>query len=376
MHQADVALIYGTRPEAIKVSPIVRALREQTEVSALTVSTHQHASLLEDTLAASHLETDIETARPDGSSVQALVSTIGLNLQDLNLGARAVIVQGDTVTAYAGAVFGFLNEMSVIHVEAGLRTSTLWNPYPEEGFRRAITQFTDLHLAPTIRARRSLEGEGVSPQSIVVTGNTSIDALLRQLENSAPTVRDSLQVSGPYCVVTVHRRESWGEPIARVAAAIDSLASAFPDVTFVCPLHPNPRVRDTFTTVAQRENVRVLDPIPHDHFVGLLRDASMIITDSGGIQEEVTVLGIPTLVVREETERPEAVEVGIAHIVGTDSDAIVAAGSSILSSPEGVQFPDSTRQAFGDGDAGQRCAAAIAAFLTTQPLPNDLETGG
>lgn len=376
MHEADIAVIYGTRPEAIKMSPIARAIRETTGLSLLTVSTHQHASLLHDTLAASHLMTDVETPQPDGSTVQALVSSIGMNLQQLDLNVKAVAVQGDTVSAYAGAVFGFLNEMSVIHIEAGLRTSTLRNPYPEEGFRRAISQLTDLHLAPTPRARHNLESEGVPADSIVVTGNTSIDALLRQLEMNVSTVRESLGLDGRFCVVTVHRRESWGAPIARVAAAIDSLALSFPDVDFICPLHPNPKVREEFADVARRPNVRILDPIPHDDFVGLLRHASMIITDSGGIQEEVTVLGVPTLVVREETERPEAVEVGVAHVVGTDITSIIETGSMILAAPAGNTFPLSTKRAFGDGHAGERCAQAIAAFLDKDPLPVDFAAIG
>lgn len=372
MRKAEVAVIYGTRPEAIKLSPVVRALRALGETSVLTVSTHQHTSLLDDTLAASHLTTDVETDPPTRTTIQSLVATIGINLEDLNLSTRAVVVQGDTVTAYAGALFGFLNDMLVVHIEAGLRTSTLRNPFPEEGLRRAITQITDLHLAPTPRARRNLEAEGIDPSSIVVTGNTSIDALLTQLELSAESVPEIPAVAEPYCVVTLHRRESWGPAIGRVATAIGELAALYPDVTFLCPLHPNPTVRREFETVELLPNVVVVDPLPHDSFVQLLRGSCMIITDSGGIQEEATVLGVPTLVARGETERPEAVEAGVAHIVGTDISTIVDLGSRILSSDATVTAPSSARGTFGDGNAGIRCATAITAFLNGKPVPVDM----
>lgn len=372
MREAEVAVIYGTRPEAIKLSPVVRALRDSGLTSVLTVSTHQHTSLLDDTLAASHLTTDIETAPPQWTSVQDLVATIGINLQALDLSTRAVVVQGDTVTAYAGALFGFLNNMLVVHIEAGLRTSTLRNPFPEEGLRRAITQITDLHLAPTPRARRNLEDVGVDPAAIVVTGNTSIDALLAQLELTAESVTDVPVGAEPYCVVTLHRRESWGAAIGRVATAIGKLATSHPHVTFLCPLHPNPTVRREFETVELLRNVLVIDPLPHDSFVQLLRRSCMIITDSGGIQEEATVLGVPTLVARDDTERPEAVEAGVAHIVGTDVSTIVDLGSRILGSESTVSAPASARTTFGDGKAGVRCARAITAFLNDQPLPVDM----
>lgn len=372
MGEADIAVIYGTRPEAIKLSPVVRALRDSGQLSVLTVSTHQHTSLLDDTLAASHLTTDIETDPPDRTSIQSLVATIGLNLQDLDLSSRAVVVQGDTVTAYAGALFGFLNEMLVVHIEAGLRTSTVRNPFPEEGLRRAITQMADLHLAPTPRARRNLENEGIDPASIVVTGNTSIDALLAQLQVPDSPLPGFPEIAKPYCVVTMHRRESWGPGIGRVATAIGELARAYPHVTFLCPLHPNPTVRREFEAVGILANVLIIDPLPHDSFVQVLRGSCMIITDSGGIQEEATVLGIPTLVARDETERPEAIEAGVAHLVGTEVSTIVECGSRFLNSGLESHVLTSAKNTFGDGQAGKRCAHAITAFLRHETLPADM----
>ena len=369
---SDLAIIYGTRPEVIKLAPIAKAMDDVHVVSFVTVSTNQHASLLDDTLLAAHVRTDLETDVPDRGSVQSLVSSIGRNLQGLDLRVKAVVVQGDTVSAYAGAVFGFLNNMSVIHVEAGLRTSTLWNPFPEEGLRRAITQFTSLHLAPTMGARKNLEREGVLDSSIVVTGNTSVDAVLAQLGGGSD-LSFSHAVSGRHsCVVTLHRRESWGAPIARVAAAIRALAQQFPNVDFICPLHPNPKVRAEFGGMESLPNVSVLDPIPHDAFVAILASSCMIITDSGGIQEEATVLGIPTLVARDETERPEAAAVGVAHLVGTDVETIVRVGSRILDSVGRNTFPEDVRATFGDGRAGVRSALAIQAFLAGDPLPLDM----
>ncbi len=373
MPTADLAVIYGTRPEVIKLAPVIRALRQSHEPSVLTISTHQHTSLLTESLSASHVSTDIETPRPDTTTMQGLISTIGSNLQALELDSRAVVVQGDTATAYAGALFGFLNGMRVIHVEAGLRTSTVRNPFPEEGFRRLITRLADLHLAPTVRARRNLEREGVASTSIVVTGNTSIDGLISQLDAQPTADAPVTEDLGDYCVVTLHRRESWGEPMARIALALRELALAFPHTTFMCPLHPNPTVRRSFDSLTAISNVKILDPLPHDDFVRLLRDSSLIITDSGGIQEESTVLGVPTLVARDETERPEAVEAGVAHLVGTDVEMIVRVGSDLLRSSISPEDLSSAATVFGDGQAGVRSARAIRAFLSDVPLPSDME---
>ena len=373
MPTADLAVIYGTRPEVIKLAPVIRSLRQAHEPSVLTISTHQHTSLLTESLSASHVSTDIETPRPDTTTMQSLLSTIGANLQALELDSRAVVVQGDTATAYAGALFGFLNGMQVIHVEAGLRTSTVRNPFPEEGLRRLITRLTDLHLAPTVRARKNLEREGVASTSIVVTGNTSIDGLMTQL-HAQPTADASVTEDlGDYCVVTLHRRESWGEPMDRIALALKELALAFPRTTFMCPLHPNPTVRRSFDSLTTISNVKILDPLAHDDFVRLLRDSSLIITDSGGIQEESTVLGVPTLVARDETERPEAVEAGVAHLVGTDVERIVRVGSDLLRSSIPPEDLSSAATVFGDGQAGVRSARAIRAFLSDVPLPSDME---
>ena len=373
MPTADLAVIYGTRPEVIKLAPVIRALRQAQGPSVIAISTHQHTSLLAESLSASHVSTDIETPRPETSTMQDLISTIGSNLQALELDSRAVVVQGDTATAYAGALFGFLNGMQVIHVEAGLRTSTVRNPFPEEGLRRLITRLTDLHLAPTVRARKNLEREGVASTSIVVTGNTSIDGLMTQLHVQPTADAPVAEDLGNYCVVTLHRRESWGEPMDRIALALKELALAFPRTTFMCPLHPNPTVRRSFDPLTTISNVKILDPLAHDDFVRLLRDSCMIITDSGGIQEESTVLGVPTLVARDETERPEAVEAGVAHLVGTDVERIVRVGSDILRSSISPEDLSSAATVFGDGQAGVRSARAIRAFLSDVPLPSDME---
>lgn len=376
MPEADVIVIYGTRPEAIKLAPVVRALREDTHLQVLTISTHQHTSLLRDNLAASHLKTDIELKHPNNSSEQDLVSDIGKGLQALGVKSRAIVVQGDTSSTFAGALYGFLNQVPVIHVEAGLRTPSLTQPFPEEGLRRAISHIASLHLAPTLRARRNLESEGIDPSTIVVTGNTSIDALFAQLDRFQGHVPLSIDLRAEYCVLTVHRRESWGVPLARVATAISELSGKFPGVDFVCPLHPNPKVRMQFTEVMTLPNVHVVEPLAHDNFVSLLAGSRMILTDSGGIQEEATVLGVPTLVLRDETERPEALTAGVTHLVGTETESIVSQASLILESHTEPIDLSAARTTFGTGDAGMRCAQAIEGFLDGTALPADLIVGG
>lgn len=369
-----IAIIYGTRPEAIKMAPLIQSLAELSGIQAICISTQQHSSLLTGALEASEVTTDVEIPLPNRTSVQSLVSSISLNLEKIIAGYDAVVVQGDTVSAFAGALAGFLQQVSVIHLEAGLRTSTLMLPYPEEGLRRAISHITSLHLAPTQGARCNLQGEGIPPTSIVVIGNTSIDAIKDQLQRDKFKVSKIHRRERKYCVVTVHRRENWGEPIRRITAAITQLAVDFPDVDFICPVHPNPLVKDAFESLTQQRNIFVIDPIPHDEFVPLLASSELIFSDSGGIQEETTVLGIPVVILREETERPEVIDSGLGFIAGTDSEVIVDIGTRLLNMRLTKTFTSPESSPFGDGHAGERAAQSIRAFVHGHPLPEDMAT--
>ncbi len=354
------------------MAPLIKALRKYENLYVTAISTQQHESLLFDALESVGITTDLELPAPDRSSVQSLVSSIGIGLEDPVSKCDLVVVQGDTISAYAGALSGLLHKKPVVHLEAGLRTSNLHQPHPEEGLRRAITHLASLHLAPTANARRNLENEGVPPNSIVVTGNTSIDAIKDQLQRVDQETEALPWSDRNYCVLTVHRRENWGEGLSRIARAISQLAREFPEVDFICPLHPNPLVRESFETLPPRENFRILDPLPHNEFVNLLAGSQLILTDSGGIQEESTVLGVPVVILREETERPEVVDAGWGFIAGTDEDQILALARGLLQQRLDNLFAAPDESPFGDGNAGTRAAEAISEFSRGNELPSDM----
>ena len=367
------AVIFGTRPEAIKLAPLVSALRRSSSVEVLCISTQQHESLLSDALEATDLVVDVQTSPPDRTDLNSLTASVTHALGRVAADSDLVVVQGDTLSAFAGALHGFLWKVPVAHVEAGLRTSSLHLPHPEEGLRRAIAQFTGLHLAPTQRARRNLEREGVNSSSIVVVGNTSVDAITRQLANDDVRSVPPVVVEGPYCVLTVHRRETWGAPMENIAQAMWTLANGFPHITFVCPLHPNPIVRSAFAKLEPLPNLLVVDPIPHDEFVGLLANSLLILTDSGGIQEEATVLRVPVVILREETERPEVAEVGVGVLAGTATERVLDAARLLIQERLADTWSCPLNSPFGDGNAGVRAAVAIEAFLAGEALPGDFK---
>jgi len=370
-----VALVYGTRPEAIKFEPLEKALRSFDDIEVLTLSTHQHSSLLDDTLLSIGMTTHIELDEPDRNSLTELFGSMATHLAHEDPPVDLIVVQGDTLSAFLGALHGYLSGIPVAHLEAGLRTSDLNLPHPEEGMRRSIGQLSTLHLAPTPRARRNLESEGVAAESIVVTGNTSIDALLRRLEAGSRDVPLTWPFDSAYCVVTVHRRGNWGSTMDVIAESVAVLAETYPDIRFICPLHPNPTVRESFAPIGHLDNVHVIDPIPHEAFASVLQGSLMILTDSGGIQEESTVIGVPTIVLRGETERPEALEAGSAFLVGTGGSDILRASRDVLERRlAGEDFMPMTSP-FGDGKAGHRAADAISCFLRGVPLPRDLQAG-
>jgi UDP-N-acetylglucosamine 2-epimerase (non-hydrolysing) len=369
---SKITVIFGTRPEAIKLAPVVKALNEFDDIHVTCISTQQHSSLLSETLGAVDLVVDVEMPVPDRSSLNTLTSSVALNLGKLAVESDLVVVQGDTLSAFAGALHGFLLEVPIAHVEAGLRTSTLHLPHPEEGLRRAISDFASLHLAPTLGARRNLEREGIDPATIVVTGNTSIDAIKSQLvrmnESEGPIERPR----GDYCILTVHRRETWGQPMRNIANAVWSLARDFPDIAFMCPLHPNPAVRSVFSNLPPISNLHVVDPVPHDEFVALLAGSLAILTDSGGMQEEATVLGVPVVILRQETERPEVIDAGVGFLAGVEQSKVHEVAQGVINARRSGEYRGPLVSPFGDGHAGVRSAMAIAAFLRGQPLPSDM----
>lgn len=366
----SVAIVYGTRPEAIKLAPVIRAIRESDALRCVVVVTGQHRSMLEQVHDAFGISPDIDLDLfADGQALPQLTSRVLITLDPVlsELKPRAVLVQGDTSSAFAAALAAFYSRTPVVHLEAGLRTADSFNPFPEEMNRRLVTRLASLHLAPTPRARRNLAGEGIPGSEIVVTGNTVIDALLG-VANMAycppPHLREAHEFGGRIVLVTAHRRESWGQPMDDIASAVRALANDHPDVLFVMPLHLNPIVRKSFMpALAPQPNARILDPVSYVDFVHLMKVSHLVLTDSGGIQEEAPALGRPVLVLRNNTERPEAVEAGTARLVGTTPREIQAGVNLLLEDAAAHRRMATAANPFGDGKAATRCVAAMSHLL-------------
>jgi UDP-N-acetylglucosamine 2-epimerase (non-hydrolysing) len=276
----------------------------------------------------------------------------------------AILVQGDTTTTLAGALAGYYHRIPVAHVEAGLRTGDRYEPFPEEINRRLVSQLATLHLAPTPAAAANLLGEGVAPANVLVTGNTVVDALLWALERPVPESELLRELDGDgrrVIVVTTHRRESWGERMREIAAALAEIAETDPAVLVVLPIHRNTVVREAILpTLGETANARVVEPLPYGEFVHLLARSYLIVTDSGGIQEEAPTLRKPVIVLRPATERPEAVHGGSSLVVGTSRDEIVTAVRRLLDDPAAYEAMLPRRNPYGDGKAAARCVAALA----------------
>lgn len=365
-----VLVVYGTRPEAIKLAPVVRSLRASTLLDTVVSVTGQHRQMLDQVhavfgFAADH---DLDLIKPRQKLPDLTMAALG-GLSSLIEQERpsVVLVQGDTTTAFAGALAAFYQQVPVVHLEAGLRTADIRNPFPEEANRRLVTRLTDLHLAPTPHARADLEAEGVDPASIVVSGNTVIDALLWAIDQdsafTSPELDRFTRGGRPLVLVTAHRRESWGAPMAAIASAVAGLARSLPDIGFVLPAHLNPVVRETLLPpLAGAPNVLVTDPVPYVEFCRLMALSDVILTDSGGVQEEAPSLGKPVLVMRDTTERPEGVEAGVSQLVGTDVERIQRGVIAALAAPRRLgRRPHPSP--YGDGRATERAVAAISDLL-------------
>jgi UDP-N-acetylglucosamine 2-epimerase (non-hydrolysing) len=384
MAQTSVAVVIGTRSEAIKLAPVVLELADAWWAAPAIVVTGQHGAVVDEALGAFDLEATVRLPDVDGS---ASPGNLGAGLLDrLNrafgyLRPGAVIVQGDTVSTLAGALAGFFRGTPVAHVEAGLRSHDLASPFPEEANRRMIGQVAQLHLAPTTRAAVNLLNESLPANRIVITGNTVVDALWRMTEDASPYELEltdpCLRVgalgrgTGRLIVVTAHWRESWGEPIRRIGRAVARLARLHPDITIVLAADMNPEVGDTLERQTEGlANVVRSGPVPYTAFVRLLSRADLVLTDSSGIQEEGASLGIPTLVMRETTERLEGLEVGIARLVGTDTERIVAEAEAVLRSAS-RQPGERPPSPYGDGRAAERVVKACAWQLGLDQRPAD-----
>jgi UDP-N-acetylglucosamine 2-epimerase (non-hydrolysing) len=362
-----VFVVVGTRPEAIKMAPVYKAFRAAPGFEPMLVSTGQHRQMLDQVFSWFGLKADedLEIMQP-GQTVGSVISKAVAGLDDLidRYKPACVLGQGDTTTVMAAALAAFAREVPFGHVEAGLRTYDNRHPYPEEGFRQMVSRVTTYHFAPTTRAAECIKAERASGE-IHIVGNTVIDALL---ETAATTARmpEGLNLSRPRTVlITGHRRENFGKRFEDAFGAIADLAAQFPDVDFVYPVHLNPNVKLAAHAILQgKPNVHLIEPIPYPEIVALMKRATFILTDSGGIQEEAPSLKAPVLVMRDTTERQEAVEAGAARLVGAERDAIVRESSLLLSCEAARRAMVVEKNPFGDGHAAEKIVAVLRSRLT------------
>jgi UDP-N-acetylglucosamine 2-epimerase (non-hydrolysing) len=368
----NILVAMGTRPEAIKLFPVIHALKREPNFNATVCVTAQHREMLDQVLSIADIEPDVDLdlMRPNQSLPQ-ITSRILTGIDEVLKEAKPdrVLVQGDTTTAMAAALSAYYHKIPVDHVEAGLRSGDIYSPFPEEVNRKVVGSLASWHFAPTARAADALIRENVSPDRVIVTGNTVIDALLetekrigsfkdikRAIDNELPDPGDNRRI----VLVTAHRRENFDGGMDRIASAILKLAEN-EDVLIVYPVHPNPNVRDLMhATLGGRPNIRLLPPIEYVPFVYLLSRCDFVLTDSGGVQEEAPALGKPVLVMRDTTERPEGIDAGTARLVGTDPHQIHSEAMRLLRDRGHYEKMSRAHNPFGDGHASERILDVLA----------------
>ncbi|MCI5825762.1 MAG: UDP-N-acetylglucosamine 2-epimerase (non-hydrolyzing) [Arcanobacterium sp.] len=366
-----VMTVYGTRPEAIKVAPVVKSLAASAKLEPIVISTGQHREMLTQVHEVFDITPDWDlNIFESGQGLNAIAGKIFKYLDPVleDSSPDALLVQGDTTTVAAASVAAFNRSVPVVHLEAGLRSGNLFSPFPEEGNRKITTQVASLHLAPTAQSRANLLHDGVDPRDIAVTGNTVIDTLLHVITMDVPfsdeRVTHAIQSHDRIMVVTSHRRENIGDPMRHIGAALARLSQEYPNDAIIFPIHRNPQVRELIIPqIRHLSNVVVTDPMDYLEFTHLLKAAHIVLTDSGGVQEEAPSLGKPVLVLRENTERPEAVYAGTVKLIGTDEDRIVREVAELKDSPAAYAQMANAVNPYGDGHAAERTVAAIEELL-------------
>lgn len=377
-----ILLVFGTRPEAIKMAPLFHALRNHsTRFKVSLCITSQHRMMLDQVLDVFDIKPDIDLdIMKQGQDLFDVTTSVLLGMREVSarLKPDVILVHGDTTTAFAAATAGFYSNIPIGHVEAGLRTNDLSAPFPEEFNRQVISKITRWHFAPTISGQKNLIREGIDPSSVIVTGNTVIDALrwvLGRIEadNSRRAALDIHWGSllpfdwrvERFVLITGHRRENFGDGFLQICAAIHTLALKYPEIHFVYPVHLNPNVRKpVLETLGGLNNVYLIEPQEYEPFVYLLKSSHLVLTDSGGIQEEAPSLGKPVLVMRDITERPEAVEAGTVELVGASKERIIAGVSRLFDDELHYQAMSRAHNPYGDGKACQRIVDFLHKKLT------------
>jgi UDP-N-acetylglucosamine 2-epimerase (non-hydrolysing) len=376
-----VLTVFGTRPEAIKMAPLAISLAADPRFDAKVCVTAQHREMLDQVLQLFRIQPDFDLniMRPGQDLTDVTTAVLqGLKAVLSSFKPDIVLVHGDTTTTFSTTLAAYYHQIPVAHVEAGLRTGNLYSPWPEEANRKLTAALAEVHFAPTDTSRQNLLREGVPPDHIIVTGNTVIDALLdvsRRLDTDpglraeAASPTSSLTASGRVILVTGHRRESFGGGFERICQALVKIARDHPDVSIIYPVHLNPNVRGPVNRLLTGiENIHLIEPLDYLPFVHLMKKAYLILTDSGGIQEEAPSLGKPVLVMRDTTERPEAITAGTVRLVGTDTDTIVEEIGSLLDDKAAYRSMSRAHNPYGDGKACQRILETLLARSTFAPL--------
>lgn len=372
----NILIIFGTRPEVIKLAPVIFELKKYPKDFRITIcNTGQQKELSDQTLHFFNLKPDINlNVMEFNQGLTTLQTKIMENLYGLgkNNSFDAVIVQGDTMTTFCGALYGFLNLIPVFHIEAGLRSANLKEPFPEEGLRQMISRISTLNFAPTKSDYQSLIKESITKKSIILTGNTVIDALSclpkKELTKARKYFeRKKIVINDKLVLITVHRRENHGTRLESIIKAIKILSKKFADHSFIIPTHPNPNVKNKiYQHLSAINNIFLEEPLPYPHLVFLMKEAKLIITDSGGIQEEAPSFSCPVLVIRNKTERNDGIKIGVAKLIGTKTENIVKESKKIL----GLKKTDSrikiARNPYGDGKASKKIALGIKSFFNSK----------
>jgi UDP-N-acetylglucosamine 2-epimerase (non-hydrolysing) len=369
----NVCIVLGTRPEAIKLAPVIQAFQQADDFNTRVVLTGQHREMVAQVMELFGLKADRDLAlmAPKQTLTHVTCSALqGLKEEFEQFRPELVLVQGDTTTAFASALAAFYEQIPVGHVEAGLRTDNIMDPYPEEANRRLISQLAQLHFAPTEVSAANCRASGVVGE-VCITGNTVIDALLLMAEKAPPFELPGLDVDKQRLILaTVHRRENWGERLQEIGRGFLQVLDRFPDTALLLPLHRNPTVREPLQALlGNHPRAFLTEPLDYDRLVAAMRGATLLLTDSGGLQEEAPALGKPVLVLRRTTERPEAVDAGTAKLIGTDAADILRETALLLENSEAYEAMARAHNPFGDGQASARILESCRRFLQPRTVP-------
>lgn len=363
-----VLSVLGTRPEVVKMAPLIQLFQRDPRFESHVLATAQHRDLLDQTLELFDISVDVDLdLMTPGQTLDQLTARIITESTKVlkSLEPELVVVQGDTTTVFSVALAAFYLGIPVAHVEAGLRTGNIRNPFPEEANRILTTKLASWHFAPTSQALQNLLQEGVERNSILLSGNTVIDSLLAVVAGRKESL-SNLPADSKQILITCHRRENFGKPLSQIVAAISHLAESNPQYTFKFPVHPNPNVTTTvFAALGGKSNVELCEPLDYEKFVEAMMTSHIILTDSGGVQEEAPALGVPVLVMRNDTERPEAVDAGVAKLVGSEMEDIIESTQALIDDRDLWEKMAKGSSPYGDGKAAQR----IVDFITEQMGP-------